>query len=200
MELSSNGHDIMTDIMSADIRLISVVEYQDMHDTTLIYICLLSPWGKRWKRLACHPMASLKRLPDIHWRLLDILLTSFCHVVTIFTIPPPLFSTFPIFPSLSPWHSLPWSNPSPPRSRHSPFVPPPLSHDRHSFKLGWDIPKPKSLCQTKKISKDALLGMSYEMLVTLIQTAGLGVWLIQIVWYEYYNKTWESSAFCWFCC
>ncbi len=43
MELSSNGHDIMTDIMSADIRLISVVEYQDMHDTTLIYICLLSP-------------------------------------------------------------------------------------------------------------------------------------------------------------
>jgi hypothetical protein len=38
MELSSDGHDIMTDIMSADILLISVVEYQDVHDTTLIYM------------------------------------------------------------------------------------------------------------------------------------------------------------------
>jgi hypothetical protein len=39
MKLRSNGHDIMTDIMSDDIRLLSDVEYQDMHDTTLIYVC-----------------------------------------------------------------------------------------------------------------------------------------------------------------
>jgi len=38
MELSSDGHDIMIDIMSDDIQLISIVEYQDLHDSTLIYV------------------------------------------------------------------------------------------------------------------------------------------------------------------
>jgi hypothetical protein len=86
-----------------------------------INICVLSPRGKRWKRLACHPTtASLTRPPDIHWHLLGMLLTFFSHVITIFAMPPTLCSTFPIFHSLSPWHYLPWSNRSPPWSSHSP--------------------------------------------------------------------------------
>ncbi len=150
MKLRSDGHDIMAHIMSADIRCwVSGYAWYNIN------ICLLSPGGKRWKTLTCHPMASLKHLPDIHWRLLGILLTSLCHVVTTFAVPPTLFSTFPIFPLIITL-AFPTMVQSVP-AMILPFPPhPPPFHHRYSFKLGWVIPQPKILCQTKKLARSCI--------------------------------------------